>query len=122
MAILLEGLHHISLGSSNLKRSAEFYQNILDFELVEESESHVVLSLDPITIRLNLVASYTSPIQNPGIFSLSFSLDVDDFTNAIAELEESEIEIKTGPVAIEGGESLLIADPDGNLLELFYRE
>ncbi len=122
MAILLEGLHHISLGSSDLKRSAEFYQNILDFELVEEEESHVVLSLDPVSIRLNLVSSYTSPIQNPGIFSLSFSLDVDDFTNAIAELEEHEIEIKTGPVAIEGGESLLIADPDGNLLELFYRE
>jgi catechol 2,3-dioxygenase-like lactoylglutathione lyase family enzyme len=120
--MLLEGLHHISLGSADLKRSVAFYQDVLGLDLVEEGEQHVLLSQDPVTIRLNLIPGYKSKITNPGELSLSFILDVDDFTNAVQELEENEIEILTGPVGIQGGESLLISDPDGNLIELFYRE
>ena len=120
--MLLEGLHHISFGSSDLKRSVEFYTEVLGLEVLEEGEQHVLLSQDPIAIRLNLIPGHKSKITNPGELSLSFILDVDDFTNAVQELEENDIEILTGPVGIEGGESLLIADPDGNLIELFYRE
>ncbi|MBU43480.1 MAG: dioxygenase [Spirochaetaceae bacterium] len=120
--ILVEGLHHISLGSSNLQRSVQFYTEVLDFELLEESENHALVRLDPIAIRFNLIPDFTSAVENPGEFSLSFILDVDDFTEAIQELEQREIKIIKGPLLIEGGESLLVADPDGHLLELFYRE
>lgn len=120
--ILLEGLHHISFGSSDLKRSVEFYQDLLGLELLEEGEQHALLEQGAVSIRLNLIPNYKSPLTNPGELSMSFSLDVDDFTNALQELEEKEIEILTGPVSIEGGESLLISDPDGNLIELFYKE
>src|SRR5262245_54107855 len=116
--ILVEGLHHISLGCSNLSRSVAFYRDLLDFELEEEGPRFAVLHLDPISIRLNLLDGYKSHIKNPGETSLSFILDVDDFTNAISELESKDIEIIKGPVAIEGGESILISDPDGNLIEL----
>jgi predicted enzyme related to lactoylglutathione lyase len=47
---------------------------------------------------------------------------VDDFTDALKELEVKKVEILKGPVMIEGGEAVLIADPDGNLIELFYNE
>lgn len=90
--------------------------------MLEESEQHAIVHLDPISLRLNLVEGYQSPVQNPGETSLSFVLDVDDFTNAIVELEEREIEVLKGPVAIENGESLLISDPDGHFIELFYTE
>ncbi len=120
--ILLEGLSHISLGSSDVKASTAFYRDILDFEVVEEEESHAILHLDPISIRINLIDGYQSPIQNPGESCLSFILDVDDFTNAITDLEEQDIEIIKGPVGIEGGESILISDPSGNLIELYYKE
>jgi len=120
--VLLEGLHHISLGCSDLKRSIEFYQDLMDFELQEESERHAVLKLDPISIRLNFIEGYKSGVKNPGEASLAFILDVDDFTDAIKELEESNIEIVKGPVMIDGGESILITDPDGNFIEFFYNE
>ena len=120
--ILLEGLSHISLGTSNIKRSIEFYQDLLDFEVVEEESNFVILSQDPISIRLNFIEGYVSSIQNPGESCLSFILDVDDFTNAITELEGNDSNIIEGPVMIEGGESILISDPDGNLIELFYKE
>lgn len=120
--MILESLHHISMGSSDLQRSIAFYSDVLGFELLEESESYVFLNMDPVRIRLNFIEGYTSPVKNPGEVSLSFILDVDDFTDAIEELENQEIEIIKGPVMIEGGESVLISDPDGNLIELFYKE
>jgi len=120
--ILLEGLHHISLGSADLSRSIAFYRDILDFELVEEAESHALLRLDPVSIRLNKIAGYKARSKNPAEFSLSFILDVDDFTDAINELEAASITILDGPLPITDGESILVADPDGNLIELFYRE
>ena len=120
--ILVEGLHHISLGSSDLKRSVEFYTEVLDFELLEESENHALVRLDPVALRFNLIGDFTASIENPGEYSLSFILDVDDFTEAIQELEQREIKIIKGPLLIEGGESLLVSDPDGHLLELFYKE
>ncbi len=120
--ILVEGLHHISIGSSNLKRSVAFYRDLLDFEVVEEEPKHALVRLDPITLRLNLIDGYKARVTNPGETSLSFILDVDDFTDAIQDLESKEVEIIKGPIPIEGGESLLIGDPDGNLIELFYNE
>ena len=120
--ILLESLHHISLGSSNLDRTAEFYENVLDMEIVERSETHLLVYLEPIAIRFNLVKDYEARATQPSEGSLSYILDVDDFTNAITGLEEKEIEILEGPIAIEGGESLLIQDPDGHFIELFYRD
>ena len=120
--VLLEGLHHISLGCSDLKRSIEFYSDLMDFEVQEASDHHAVLRLDPVSIRLNQIEGYKSSINNPGEASLSFILDVDDFTDAIKELEENNIEIIQGPVMIENGESILISDPDGNFIEFFYKE
>ena len=120
--ILLESLHHISLGSADLDRTAEFYEQVLDMEIVERSESHLLVYLEPIALRFNLVKDYEARATHPSEGSLSYILDVDDFTNAITGLEEKEVEILEGPIAIEGGESLLIQDPDGHFIELFYRE
>lgn len=120
--MILEGLHHISLGCSDLGKSIEFYTGVLDFEVMEQGDSFALLHLDPIQVRLNQLDGYRSRVTNPGEMSISFILDVDDFTDAIQELEEKEIEIINGPVMIEGGEAILITDPDGNMIELFYRE
>jgi len=120
--MILEGLHHISLGCSELDRSIAFYCDLLGFEVQEQADHYALLLLDPISIRLHVIPDFRSPVKNPGEMSLSFVLDVDDFTDAIAELEEKNVEILKGPVVIENGEAILIADPDGNLIELFYSE
>ena len=120
--ILLEGLDHVSLGSTNLDKSVKFYRDIFDFELVEQTEQYAILHLEPLTIRFNHIPNYHCSVKNPGETSFAFVLDVDDFTEAINDLEEKGIEIIKGPLAIAGGESLLLADPDGHLIELFYQE
>ncbi len=123
--ILLENLHHISLGSANIERTITFYRDIFDFEIttpLDTTKQYVVLRLDPLCIRFNFISNYHCTTRNPGETSFAFVLDVDDFTEAIHELEEKQIEIIKGPLSIENGESLLITDPDGHLIELFYQE
>lgn len=120
--ILLESLHHISLGCADLEKTAHFYENILGFDVTERGETHLVVYVDPIGVRFNLIEGYEPSSSQPGEASLAYILDVDDFTDAINNLEEQDIEIVEGPLAIEGGESLLIQDPDGHYLECFYQD
>ncbi len=120
--IVIENLDHISLGSSNLKRSIEFYTEIFGFELIEQTEKSAVLEWEILKLRLNYIPNYKFPINNPIAMNLSFSMDIDDFTNAVIEFEQKKIPIEIGPIPIDKGESLVIRDPDGNWIELFYRE
>lgn len=120
--VVIENLDHISLGTANLKKSLEFYRDILDCEILEETDKYAIIELDRILIKLNLIPNYKFPVTNPAAFTFSFCLDVDDFTNAIIELEEKNIPIVHGPIPIEGGETLLIRDPDGHWIELQYKE
>ncbi len=120
--IVIENLDHISLGSANLDRTIEFYKDILDSEVLQKTDKFVLMELDRIIIKFNYIPNYKFFIENPAAFTISFSLDVDDFTDAIIELEKKNIKIFHGPVPIEGGESLLIQDPDGHWIELKYKE
>jgi len=120
--IVIENLDHISLGTADLEKSIEFYRELLDCEVVEKTDKFALLELDRIIIKLNFIPDYKFPIKNPAAFTISFNLDVDDFTNAVIELEERKIPIVHGPVPVEGGEALLIKDPDGHWIELKYRE
>jgi catechol 2,3-dioxygenase-like lactoylglutathione lyase family enzyme len=120
--VVIENLDHISLGTSNLEKSIAFYSDILDCEVIEKNEKFALLELDRIIIKLNYIPDYKFPIKNPAAFTISFNLDVDDFTNAIIELEEKKIPIVYGPIPVEGGETLLIKDPDGHWIELKYKE
>ncbi|MCS7204836.1 MAG: VOC family protein [Leptospiraceae bacterium] len=120
--IVIENFDHISLGTANLKKAVEFYREILDCDVLEQNDKYALLEIDRIIIKFNYIPNYKFPINNPAGFTISFSLDVDDFTDAIIELEKNSIPIVHGPIPIEGGESLLIKDPDGHWIELLYKE
>ena len=120
--IIVEGVNHINLAVSDLKASVKFYSDLFDFEIIDDShKGYVVMTLDPIKIKLikvDKVENQLSAIKQP---SLSFIMDVDDFTEAITEIEEKKISIVRGPEATEsGGETLIFKDPDNNLIEIFY--
>ena len=106
--IIVEGVNHINLAVSDLKASVKFYSDLFDFEIIDDShKGYVVMTLDPIKIKLikvDKVENQLSQIKQP---SVSFIMDVDDFTEAITEIEEKEIPIVRGPEATEtGGETL----------------
>jgi len=53
---------------------------------------------------------------------MAFELDVDDFTDALEELESKGVSLLAGPMAEEGGEAIFITDPDGYRIKLAYKE
>jgi predicted enzyme related to lactoylglutathione lyase len=117
--IVVEQLQTVNLPAPKLAETIEFYNLFFDFELIEQHEDFAILSFD--NLRLKLIATEDSA-SNKAIPTLSFLLDVDDFTDAIQEIESNQTPVVTGPVEITGGETIHINDPSGNIIELFYQE
>lgn len=115
--MIVEGIDHINIPVTNLSKSTSFYSELFDFDIEEESSSHAILDLDPMRIKL-IQVDKVSPGSLPVI---SFILDVDDFTEAIEEIEEKGIKIFKGPETIGKGEYLIFSDPDNHLIEIFYQ-
>lgn len=116
--IIVEGLDHVNIPVSNLDTSKEFYAEVFDFEVEEEDGDAIIMGLDSHKLRLVKV-----PEVNPLPFPMmSFVMDVDDFTEAISEMEEKEINIMKGPESFSKGEYLIFADPDKNQIEIFYQQ
>ncbi|WCL51301.1 VOC family protein [Leptospira sp. GIMC2001] len=116
--IIVEGLDHVNIPVSNMEASKEFYSDLFDFEVEEEEGDAVVMGLDSHKLRLVKVSEVT-PLPFP---TVSFIMDVDDFTEAITEMEEKNIKILRGPEGSSKGEFLVFADPDQNQIEIFYRQ
>ena len=120
--IIVEGIDHLNIPVSDLNKSAKFYSDIFDFEILgEQTENSVVMSLNPIKIRLVKMAEVKNYLTEKNMSTLSFILDMDDFTEAITELENKEVKIVKGPESTADGESLTFGDPDNNLIEIFYK-
>lgn len=119
--IVIESLKHINLPARNVIESVEFYSNFLDFEEVVSDEDSAVISFDD---KINIKLIKTDENSGDSKFPIfSFIMDVDDFTEALQEIESNQIRIVSGPNEISGGgENVLIADPAGNTIELYYQE
>lgn len=114
--IIVEGIGHVNIPVSQLDASIEFYKEIFDFEVESKKETEAILSLDSFKIRLvaeDSASAKTMPV-------ISFIMDVDDFTEAISELEEKNVKIVRGPESTDTGESLTFTDPSQNLIEIYY--
>ena len=120
--IIVEGISHVNIGVTDLEVSSKFYADIFDFEVIDDKDSNsVTMTLDPIKIKLIKLDKVQNQLSSMSFPTLSFILDVDDFTEAISELEEKSIKIVKGPEGIEDGECLYFKDPDNNLIEIFYK-
>lgn len=116
--ILIESLHHINLAAKDLKTSREFYESFMDFEVINETADTALLNFEDINILLTKVDSF-EPSKTP---LLSFIMDIDDFTDALQDIEANNVTIVAGPSETPRGENLVIRDPAGNLIELFYED
>lgn len=120
--IIVEGISFVTLAVSDLSASVQFFSDIFDFEIVDDShKGYIVMTLDPIKVKLVKVDKVENQLGKLNIPSISFEMDVDDFTEAITELEDKGITIVKGPEAMDNGESLVFKDPDNNLVEIFYQ-
>ena len=121
--IILESFEHVHLTVKNLEVAKKFYGELFDFEVIQEYESQnaVLIELENIRIKLLEDTDFKGAEKENTVY-MSFGMDVDDFTDALEELEEKEVPLINGPLAEDGGECVYIADPDGYKIKLAYRE
>lgn len=108
----------ITIHTSELKKSIEFYQNILKLKIVNEiksgedgrlvflkGEGEVMLELieERAIVRLDKVSS-----------GVSIGIFIENMDVVLEHLKSNKIKIKRGPISVPSGNKLLfIEDPNG---------
>jgi len=118
--IVIEDINHIGLTVSNLEKSVDFYKELFDFEKINKlsTENQAVLKVGDIYITLYEVEKFS--VADDSQNRISFYVDEGDFDDTVDEIEDAGIGIVYGPENIRGGQLMVFADPDGNLIELSY--
>ena len=113
--IIIENIDHISLAVSDIEASIEFYREMFGFDIVEHISGSSEAVLQVGEIRLRLIGGEAAGKSSGYV---AFYVDDDDFEDALEELDESGLEVVSGPENIKNGKRVIIADPDGNRIAL----
>lgn len=109
-------LQNVVLPSSRFDEARAFYRNILGLELHSEGSGFCFLRAGGANIAIHKVdANSDFAPTGRGIY---LDLLVDDLTAARSELQAGSVSILK-EWRDHNGDFLLVADPDGNLLEIY---
>ncbi|GAA0978963.1 VOC family protein [Acrocarpospora macrocephala] len=118
------GLHHFALLSSNVERTIQFYQELLEFPLTEIFENRDYKGSNHFFFDIgngNLLAFFDfpgldlGPYQEVlgGLHHIAISVDPVSWERLRGKLEAAGV-----PHVLESGASIYFRDPDGARLEL----
>jgi catechol 2,3-dioxygenase-like lactoylglutathione lyase family enzyme len=118
------GLHHFALLCSDVRRTIEFYQNVLEFPLTEIFENRDYAGSNHFFFDIgngNLLAFFDLPGLDLGPYAevlgglhhLAISVTPEKWAHLRSKLEEAGVDYM-----VESGSSIYFRDPDGARLEL----
>jgi len=125
----VSGLLEAAIYVDDLDRSVEFYQQILDFTLILQSNRGCALSVADQQVLVILkkgkskqaraTPGGTIPAtEGEGTLHVAFSIATDDLEEWKEWLEENDVEIESTVKWARGGQSLYFRDPDDHVVEL----
>ena len=118
------GLHHFALLSSDVERTIAFYQDLLEFPLVELFENRDYRGSTHFFFDVghgNLLAFFDFPGLNlgpyaevlAGLHHLAISITPESWRHLRDKLDAAAV-----PLQVESGTSIYFRDPDGARIEL----
>ncbi len=118
------GVHHVALVSSNVERTIEFYQGLLEFPLTELFENRDLAGSSHFFFDIgigNMLAFFDLPGVDPasysevlgGLHHIAISVEPDKWAYLRNKLDDASV-----PYMHESGSSLYFNDPDGARVEL----
>jgi catechol 2,3-dioxygenase-like lactoylglutathione lyase family enzyme len=118
------GVHHVALLSSDVERTVNFYQGLLEFPLTEIFENRDYKGSNHFFFDIghgNFVAFFDFPDLGLGSYAevlgglhhLAISVEPEQWHRLRAKLDDASVEYH-----IESGTSMYFRDPDGARLEL----
>ena len=125
----VSGLLEAAIYVDDLDRSVEFYQELLDFTLILQSDRGCALSVadEQVLVILKKGKSRQARVtpggtipatEGEGTLHVAFSIATDDLEEWKEWLEENGVEIESTVQWARGGQSLYFRDPDNHVVEL----
>ncbi len=113
---MLDQITHLAILVSDIRKATNFYSYVLGLPVVNKSErgaefrtEGVILSLKP-----------RDPSAGSGSAQITFQ--VQDLDVVFAEAKQRGAKVLTPPHTVDAGRTAQVADPDGNIIELFEPE
>lgn len=108
-------------------QAVRFYRSVFGFEVVldtpigDSDERWIEMGHPEDSVTLAVLSVNAAQHFNQSIGGWSnviFSVEEDDFDEAVREMGKAGAEVVEGPESLEWGEWAIVADPDGNLFGL----
>lgn len=112
---MLTGINHLTLAVQSLKRSMDFYTDVLGFQLAAKWNSGAYLELGDLWLCLSQDDKRTQQVW-PEYTHYAFSIAKHDFHSFVNKLTQAKVvEWKSNS---SEGDSFYFLDPDGHKLEI----
>lgn len=118
------GINHITIRVNNISLAEEFYSGILGFEQIRKMGKTMAVYRIGREDTLVIVEAETSFDPNSSDFRVDhfgFYVESPERVDELADwFREQEVTILSGPANRKKGRFLFVADPDGNMIEIFH--
>lgn len=117
--IATEGLNHLALPARDPEGTAKFYVDLFGMVALWSSPDAVFLSTPGRRDLLALSRSETVIESSRDRMHFGFTVEADQFDEALRLVEEHSIPIVAGPDERETGRYVFLEDPEGYTVEIF---
>jgi catechol 2,3-dioxygenase-like lactoylglutathione lyase family enzyme len=107
------GLNHVTIYVRDLKRSMEFYTEILRMKIVHEGDGYAYLESGTTWFCISQKPFEKGKYEQIGVNHISLTVAPEDFDKAVAHLRENHVPIVREPVIRGIGKTVNFLDPDG---------
>lgn len=113
---MLDQVLQIAILVSDMKRSANFYSYVLGLTVITKSDRAVEFRTDGPILAIKPRG------QTPAGATTQITFQVADVEVTFNEAKRRGARVIMAPHTVDGGRTAQIADPDGNVIELFEPE
>ena len=128
--IQLKGLDHFALNVKDMKRSEEFYQQVLGFPVIHRTKTQAGLQHIEVDAGNVAIALFESPeldlnaahktMTDEGYLHFAFGTSYDQLDVTLQALKESGVETDGEPRDWGSSVSIYFRDPDDHQLEINF--
>lgn len=116
---MIQAVNHVTYSVSDIKKSVEFYKNILKAKILLESDKTAYFTIGGLWLGLNEESEIPRNEIHYSYTHMAFSIKENDFDEWYDWLKQNHVNILEGrPRDVRDKKSIYFTDPDGHKLEL----